>query len=771
MTKAKPKWVAKGSTKESDEAEQEPEEEVITSRLLLEPSTGPLYDKSQLLRLFTITKAHPDLLAKPKKAESTDVTNEADEDELIAGFTVKEREEEIILEGGRVSGMRRALKGQKKAKRLSTESLRDPDDDAAETPSGAQQIDLWQGLDSSSPMTPANAALMTYLQSMAVFAPWYNAMTYAQGQTTVMLRNIPNRYTRDMLIERLDNGYKAQYDFVYLPIDFNSKCNVGYAFINFRSSPVAVRFIQEFHGMMTKHCLPGFGSKKVCEVSFARVQGRDANMDNLRDDKFIEKLGERPEWQPLFYDDASKEISFSDILSSGSGKKRRPPVPPSPTGFMYPTPYGPAMYPYPSLPVSAASTTPPTTLASVLPSATTATTLMLRGIPSSLTREKVLELLNRSHRGSFDFLFLPGEVKTEGNRGFAFINFKDAEKAENFKKDFHEKKVSECFPGLDVEADKVLDIVSARMDSLEKSVERVQMFAIPKGEEPADDSTWLPILLDDEGEVKEFPTLTAASAAAAARGQARPAAPKATEGNEKDGEEGEAKAETKGKKGKGKGEKSQKGAGKGKGDGKGVGKNASAGYGYPAYSAYPGYPPAGTAAHAAFVAQMQHAAAVMRANAAVQAAHMQAYAAATHYASGGKKGGPDFASGLLDPLSAAVNPPRGKPLNKEQKENLRRQMEYYFSTQNLCKDLYLRTRMSTDGWVALDVFADFPKVRNYRTTVKEIAEATSTSSLLEVDREKRQVRLKDEVERRKWVQPAAEAASQPPAASDEAVTA
>merc|ERR1719506_1681072 len=120
------------------------------------------------------------------------------------------------------------------------------------------------------------------------------------GATTIMLRNIPNRYTREMLVARLDDGYKGQYDFVYLPIDFNSKCNVGYAFVNFRAPAVAQRFFAEFNGAKCKNVLPGFSSQKICEVSYARVQGRDQNMENLRDEKFMEKLNEQAEWQPLF---------------------------------------------------------------------------------------------------------------------------------------------------------------------------------------------------------------------------------------------------------------------------------------------------------------------------------------------------------------------------------------------------------------------------------------------------------------------------------------
>merc|ERR1719401_2724535 len=184
--------------------------------------------------------------------------------------------------------------------------------------------------------------MMAYLQSMSYAANVAQMMYGASTtNTTVMLRNIPNRYSRNMLIERLNQGYSGQFDFVYLPIDFNSKCNVGYAFINFRSPQICTQFTAEFHGAKTTAKLPGFSSAKICEVSYARVQGRDANMDNLRDEKFIEKLTEKPEWQPLFLDDKGKEIPFAKTLGV-TGKKRnsRAAVPGTPTtpgaagGFM-----------------------------------------------------------------------------------------------------------------------------------------------------------------------------------------------------------------------------------------------------------------------------------------------------------------------------------------------------------------------------------------------------------------------------------------------------
>ena len=49
----------------------------------------------------------------------------------------------------------------------------------------------------------------------------------------VMLRNLPNNYTRDMFLSLLDEeGLSELYDFVYLPMDFCRDANLGYAFVN-----------------------------------------------------------------------------------------------------------------------------------------------------------------------------------------------------------------------------------------------------------------------------------------------------------------------------------------------------------------------------------------------------------------------------------------------------------------------------------------------------------------------------------------------------------
>merc|ERR1711933_713699 len=53
------------------------------------------------------------------------------------------------------------------------------------------------------------------------------------GRTTVMLRNLPSFFTRDMLVELLDSfGFAALYDFVRLPVDIARLSCLGFGFVN-----------------------------------------------------------------------------------------------------------------------------------------------------------------------------------------------------------------------------------------------------------------------------------------------------------------------------------------------------------------------------------------------------------------------------------------------------------------------------------------------------------------------------------------------------------
>jgi len=78
-------------------------------------------------------------------------------------------------------------------------------------------------------------------------------------RTTLMIRNIPNKYSQKMLLSTVDEKHKGKYDFLYLPIDFKNKCNVGYAFINF----ICPKSICDFHATFNHRKWDKFNSDKV----------------------------------------------------------------------------------------------------------------------------------------------------------------------------------------------------------------------------------------------------------------------------------------------------------------------------------------------------------------------------------------------------------------------------------------------------------------------------------------------------------------------------
>jgi len=147
-------------------------------------------------------------------------------------------------------------------------------------------------------------------RSNTVQEAWQAASERQAAITTVMFRNIPNKYTREMLVKQLEEDMRGQFDFVYLPIDFKNKCNVGYAFINFRTVDACDSFVNRFNGMEVRKCLPGLNSRKVTEVTPARVQGFDENVQRLRNSPVMRELLHKPEWMPLIFGHDGEKVPF-----------------------------------------------------------------------------------------------------------------------------------------------------------------------------------------------------------------------------------------------------------------------------------------------------------------------------------------------------------------------------------------------------------------------------------------------------------------------------
>merc|ERR1711920_953504 len=86
-------------------------------------------------------------------------------------------------------------------------------------------------------------------------------------------------------------GFGGTYDFVYVPMDKETKSNRGYAFINFVEPKYAMAFKSCYEG---RH-LTKYSSRKVIAILPAKLQGFEANHAYFASSRVIhEAPGARP---------------------------------------------------------------------------------------------------------------------------------------------------------------------------------------------------------------------------------------------------------------------------------------------------------------------------------------------------------------------------------------------------------------------------------------------------------------------------------------------
>ena len=89
-------------------------------------------------------------------------------------------------------------------------------------------------------------------------------------RTTLMIKNIPNKYTISTFLDEIGYYFKDTYDVFYLPIDYINKCNLGFAFINFVEPFHIILFYELYRGKKWKK----YNSEKICELLYAKFQGK-----------------------------------------------------------------------------------------------------------------------------------------------------------------------------------------------------------------------------------------------------------------------------------------------------------------------------------------------------------------------------------------------------------------------------------------------------------------------------------------------------------------
>ena len=89
-------------------------------------------------------------------------------------------------------------------------------------------------------------------------------------RTTLIIRNIPNKYSISLLLNELREKFNYKFDVLFLPQDYFNNSNLGYGFINFINYKYIIHFYDEYQGKKW----PSFKSKKKCQLEYSKYQGK-----------------------------------------------------------------------------------------------------------------------------------------------------------------------------------------------------------------------------------------------------------------------------------------------------------------------------------------------------------------------------------------------------------------------------------------------------------------------------------------------------------------
>jgi hypothetical protein len=151
---------------------------------------------------------------------------------------------------------------------------------------------------SSVPTAPSTAPSGVDPEVRALLSEFSRTVSSQPREMTLMVRNVPNRYTQRMFLAEIRrSGFDRTFDFIYMPMDYRTRNNMGYCFLNFTDFAFARQFVDEYEGRR----LEAFKSQKTLAIQPANTQGLFGNMKSFQScEKEVP-----PEFQPIIFDHAS----------------------------------------------------------------------------------------------------------------------------------------------------------------------------------------------------------------------------------------------------------------------------------------------------------------------------------------------------------------------------------------------------------------------------------------------------------------------------------
>jgi hypothetical protein len=250
---------------------------------------------------------------------------------------------------------------------------------------------------------------------------------FGDNITTIIAQGLPRSTNATKLMEELDAlGFADRYDYVYLPQD--KRGIKGYAFINMITSEDAERLRDCFNGIR-RGARVSFLDEK-CTALAARIQGRDDNLRNL--------------WS-LWNGMTPVHDGLPSVRIDGKMVEILP------WDFLH------------EKPPESSKCVPQT--------------LCLRGIPNQLCPLEIMEILDSNGlEGKYSYFYMPCDVRSFCNRGYAFVHLVDQEAVQLFM----ERMNGYSFEGLR-RTQKTLRVSVAKYQGVVENLEHCQSIDYSRG--------------------------------------------------------------------------------------------------------------------------------------------------------------------------------------------------------------------------------------------------------------------------------------------------
>ena len=129
--------------------------------------------------------------------------------------------------------------------------------------------------------------------------------------TTLMIKNVPNKFTQKDLLGVINTQFRYQYNYVYLPIDLKTRQSVGFAFINMTHPLFVLDFYLEFNNLKWSDVDPECYSKKMCQIVYANVQGLPEIYSELQGKHIMQKNDKSI--KPIFNNNQAREDDLLEV--------------------------------------------------------------------------------------------------------------------------------------------------------------------------------------------------------------------------------------------------------------------------------------------------------------------------------------------------------------------------------------------------------------------------------------------------------------------------